>query len=88
MQKLEKERLEKKVADDKKLIEKLNEEIEGLRQLLDCAAANIALLAREKGGRCILSSEKVREALGKYKLNASRDEEGNYVLEILEAPSA
>jgi len=87
MKVLEKERFEKKIADDKKIIAQLNDEITGLRQLLDCAAANIALLASEGGGRCILSCEKVRETLGKYKLTASRDESGNYVLETKEVVS-
>lgn len=84
MKTIEKERFEKKIADDKKLIEELNEQITGLRQLLDCAAANIALLAAEKGGKCSLSCEKVREVLGRYRLTASRDENGNYILETKE----
>ena len=68
----------------KNTIEELKEEIVALRQLLDCAAANIVLLTNEKGGKAILSKAQVREALGRYKLNANRDGEGNYVLEIRE----
>lgn len=68
----------------KNTIEELKEEIVALRQLLDCAAANIVLLANEKGGKAVLSKKQVSEVLGHYKLSANRDGEGNYVLEIKE----
>ena len=75
-------RRDKKIADDKRLINELKEELEAMHQLLDCAAANIFMLVREQGGKRTISSEDVREALGKYKLSATRDENGNYILEI------
>ena len=34
-------RRDKRINNDKKIIDELKEEIEALRQLLDCAAANI-----------------------------------------------
>lgn len=77
-------RRDKKIADDKKLIDELKEEIEAMRQLLDCAAANIAMLVKEQGGKRIISADDVKNALGKYSLYARKDEEGNYILEICE----
>ena len=77
-------RRDKKIADDRKVIEELKNEIEAMRQLLDCAAANIVMLVREQGGKRTISSSDVREALGKYRLCASRDSDGNYILEICE----
>ena len=85
MNKLDKARYEKKIENDKKLIAELKEEIVGLRQLLDCAAANIYLLSGEKGGKCTIPIEKVRDALGRYRLSAFRDKNGNYVIETKEA---
>ena len=78
------ERRDKKISDDKKRIEELTEEIVGLRQLLDCAAANIAMLVKEQGGKRILSADDVKNALGNYRLFATKDKEGNYILEICE----
>ena len=79
----EKNRYMKKAADDKKRIEELTEEITALRQLLDCAAANIALLVKEHGGKRKISAADVSEALGKYELHASRA--GNdYIIEVAE----
>lgn len=77
-------RRDKKIADDKKVIEELKNEIEAMRQLLDCAAANIVMLVREQGGKRTISSADVKDALGKYRLCASRDSDGNYILEICE----
>ena len=77
-------RYEKRIESDKKKILALTEEIEALRQLLDCAAANISLLVKEHGGERKLSKNDVSEALGKYSLCASRDEEGNYILKLYE----
>ncbi|MBQ8808470.1 MAG: hypothetical protein IJZ81_04115 [Clostridia bacterium] len=70
-------------AYQKELCEK-NEEILALRQLLDCSAANIALLVKEEGGIKSLSRKQVSEALGKYHLSARADTEGNYILELVE----
>ena len=67
----------------KELCEK-NEEILALRQLLDCSAANIALLVKEEGGIKSLSRKQVSEVLGKYHLSARADTEGNYILELVE----
>jgi hypothetical protein len=77
-------RRDKKIADDKKLIGELREEIEAMRQLLDCAAANIAMLVKEQGGKRIISADDVKKALGNYRLFATKDKEGNYILEICE----
>lgn len=77
-------RYEKRIESDRKKILDLEEEIEALRQLLDCAAANISLLVKEQGGEKKLSKDDVRDALGRYSLSASRDEEGNYILKLNE----
>ena len=75
---------EGKIRRDKEEIARLTEENEALRQLLDCAAANISLLVKECGSIKKLSQEDVREALGKYRLTAERDSEGNYLLKLCE----
>ena len=77
-------RLDKKIGDLKKIISGLNEEITALKQLLDCAAANIAMLVKEEGGKRIISASDVSDALGKYRLVSEKDENGNYVLQIEE----
>jgi len=77
-------RYERRIANDKKKICELTEENEALRQLLDCAAANISLLVKEQGGIRTLSQKDVKEALGKYRLHASRDDSGNYILKLCE----
>jgi predicted RNase H-like nuclease (RuvC/YqgF family) len=77
-------RYEKRLREDKERIERLSEENAALRQLLDCAAANISLLIKEAGGERKLSQKDVREALYKYRLYAERDEEGNYILKLCE----
>ena len=66
----------------------LKDEISGLRQLLDCAAANIAMLVRDGGGIRKISRKDVREALGSYRLSARCDDEGNYILEAVKEPNA
>lgn len=76
-------RRDKRIKNDKKIIDELKEEIEALRQLLDCAAANIVLLVGESGGIRKIPAKEVGEALGKYKLCARRDDEGNYILETV-----
>lgn len=78
------ERRDFKIANDKKVIKELREEITALRQLLDCAAANISLLVKEQGGERKLSKKDVSEALGKYRLCARCDKEGNYILKLYE----
>ena len=77
-------RRDKRIETYKNTVEELREEITALRQLLDCAAANIVLLTKEKGGKVTLSKTEVSEALGKYHLSAKRDNDGNYELEIKE----
>lgn len=81
---MEIKRRDEKIARDKEKILALTEEIIALRQLLDCAAANISLLVKESGTVRKISKNEVREALGKYHLQAKCDKEGNYVLEIIE----
>lgn len=75
-------RRDRRIDSYRKQVAQLNDEIIALRQLLDCAAANIVLLVRDKGGMRSLSKKEVSEALGKYRLAARNDGEGNYVLEI------
>ena len=77
-------RRDKRIETYKNTVEELREEITALRQLLDCAAANIVLLTKEKGIKITLSKSEVSEALGKYHLSAKRDNDGNYELEIKE----
>ncbi len=77
-------RRDKRIETYKNTEEELREEITALRQLLDCAAANIVLLTKEKGGKVTLSKTEVSDALGKYHLSAKRDKDGNYALEIKE----
>ena len=81
------ELLEKKAEKDEKKISELDEEITALRQLLDCAAANIALLVSEQGGIRRISAADVRRALGRYELAARRDG-GAYVMEVSERADA
>ena len=83
MTKTEIMRRDKRIADDKKIIAELNEEIIALRQLLDCAAANIVMLVNDGGGTRKISRKEVSEVLGKYRLSAKCDDEGNYVLEVV-----
>lgn len=81
------EMLERKEELGKKKISELEEEITALRQLLDCAAANIALLVTEQGGVRRISAEDVRRALGKYELAARRDG-SDYLMEVSERADA
>ncbi len=81
------DRRDKKIEDYKKQISDLKEEILGLRQLLDCATANIVMLVKENNGVRKISKQDVAQALGKYRLLAKSDDEGNYLLEIKEEPS-
>lgn len=82
--KIEVERRDKRIEACRKEIRALNEEIIALRQLLDCAAANIVLLVKEHKTPLKLSKKEISEALGKFHLHAKNDEEGNYVLELCE----
>lgn len=77
-------RRDKRIETYKNSIKELREEITALRQLLDCAAANIVLLAKEQGGTLTLSRSEISQALGKYQLSAIRDKDGNYVLNVRE----
>ncbi len=77
-------RRDKRIETYKNTVMELREEITALRQLLDCAAANIVLLTKERGGKVTLSKTEVSDALGKYHLSAERDKDGNYALEIKE----
>lgn len=82
--KKELERRDKRIADDKKTISELKEEIVALRQLLDCAAANLAVLVRDTGGVRKISKKEVSEVLGKYRLSAKCDDGENYILEVVQ----
>lgn len=76
------DRRDKKIATLEKTISELKEEIGAYTELLDCAAANIALLVENKGEECKISKKAVSEALGKYHLRATSDEDGNYILRL------
>lgn len=78
------EKRNRKIENDKKIIGELKEEITALRQLLDCAAAYIKILANEKGGEVKMSSDDIKEALSKYRFVATKDGEGNYILKVEE----
>ena len=80
-------RRDRRILNDKKLIKELKSEIEALRQLLDCAAANIAMLVKDGGGNRKISRKDVSEVLGKYRLSAKCDADGNYILETVEVSS-
>lgn len=75
-------RLEKRIDAYKKETRELHEEIVALRQLLDCAAANLVLALRDGKNPRALSKEDIRNALGKYHLSA-REKDGFYILEIV-----
>lgn len=75
-------RLKTRIDSYKKEVRELHEEITALRQLLDCAAANLILVLRDDEKPRSLSKEDVRCALGRYHL-AAREEDGFYILEIL-----
>ena len=77
------ERRDRRILGDKEKIIKLKEEIEALRQLLDCAAANMVMLVGEAGGERKISRKDVSDALGKYRLSARCDDEGNYILKTI-----
>ena len=78
------ERRDKRIADDKKLITELKEEIVALRQLLDCAAANLVMIVKDTGGLRKISKKEVSEVLGKYRLGAKCDDGENYILEVVQ----
>lgn len=77
-------RRDKRIEVYKKEIMQLNDDIATFRQLLDCAAANLVLAVKERGGTLKLSRSQVSEALGKFHLHAKKDSDGNYELEITE----
>ena len=76
-------RRDNRIKNDGKIIKELREEIVALRQLLDCAAANIVILTEKSGGIRKISRKDVSEALGKFRLNAKCDDDGNYILETV-----
>ena len=76
-------RRDKRIVDDKKLIAELKEEIIALRQLLDCAAANIVMLVKNTDDVITISRRDVSEALGKYRLIAKCDDGDNYILRVV-----
>ncbi len=75
-------RLERRIDLYKKEVRELHDEIIALRQLLDCAAANLVLVLKEGESPRAISKEDVKCALGKYHL-AAREEGGFYILEII-----
>lgn len=81
--KREVERRDKRIEDLKKEIKSQEEEIKAMQELLDCAAANLVLMVKERGKTMKLSKKEVSEALGKFHLQAKADGDGNYLLEIL-----
>lgn len=82
--KREVERRDKRIDTLKKEMKSLGEEIKAMQELLDCAAANLLLVVKERGKTMKLSKKEVSEALGKFHLKAKDDGDGNYLLEILE----
>ena len=76
-------RRDRRIEGYKKEVNELCEEIVAMRQLLDCAAANLVLVLKDGEKPRSLSKEDVKNALGKYHLSA-REENGFYVLEIIE----
>ena len=74
-------RFRKKAEDSMREIEKLNEEITALHQLLDCAAANIVLLVNAHGGRCKIPAGEISRVLENFELSASRENDGTYLIE-------
>lgn len=76
-------RRDRRIEAYKKEARELCEEIVAMRQLLDCAAANLVLILKDGEKPRALSKEEVKNALGKYHLSA-REENGYYILEILE----
>lgn len=77
-------RRDKRIADDKKIIDELKEEIVALRQLLDCAVANLVMLVKDSEGVMKISRREVGEALGKYRLSAKCDDADNYILRVVQ----
>ena len=81
--KREVERRDKRIEDLKEKTKSLEEEIKAMHELLDCAAANLVLMVKERGKTIKLSKKEVSEALGKFHLQAKDDGSGNYLLEIV-----
>ena len=77
-------RRDKRIDAYKKEVRELCDEIEALRQLLDCAAANLILILKNADTPLALSKDDVRKALGSYHLSA-REKDGFYMLEIFPA---
>ena len=75
-------RRDKKIEELKNKVREMEEEISAMRELLDCAAANLMVAVHEKGEKLLLSKKEVSDTLGKFSLTAKDDGEGNYVLEI------
>lgn len=74
--------LERRIDSYKKEVRELYDEITALRELLDCAAANLVLVLKEGETPRAISKEDVKCALGRYHL-AAREEDGFYILEII-----
>ncbi len=75
-------RLERRIGLYKKEVRELHDEIMALKQLLDCAAANLILVLKDGETPRAISKEDVKCALGKYHL-AAREEDGYYIMEII-----
>ena len=77
-------RRDNRIKNDSKLINDLKEEIQALRQLLDCAAANLVMLVKDSEGVMKISRREVSNALGKYHLSAKCEDGENYILQVTE----
>ena len=67
-------RRDKRIEAYKREVNELYEEIVAMRQLLDCAAANLVLIMADGEKPRSLSKEDVKNALGKYHLSAREEE--------------
>lgn len=81
--KREVEKRDRRIENLKKEIKSLREEIKAMQELLDCAAANLVLAVKERGKTMKLSKKEVSDALGKFRLKAKDDGNGNYLLELI-----
>lgn len=79
-------RRDRKIEEYKNRIRELEEEISAMKELLDCAAANLMVAVKEQGGKILLAKKEVSDALGKFSLSAKDDGNSNYILEIVECP--
>ena len=79
-------RRDRKIAEYKNRIREMEEEISAMKELLDCAAANLMVAVKEQGEKLLLSKKEVSDTLGKFSLSAKDDGKGNYILEIAKCP--